>query len=166
MSHPTTWFEADRRRLVLEVEAVRRDYPNFTLLSRDSLLFWEGETADVPLGIEAQSLRFQVVYRVGFPITPIRVHPLNPDIPADMWGHQWHRWSDGSICIGNPNEWDLTYTASDVIAKVVDWYFNFVAYNEGLIAAMPDVGRAMIEPRPLKTAAEADLAEADSEPRS
>lgn len=145
MSTPALWFEADRRRLVAEVEGVRKDFPDFKLLLKDGLLTWEGETADIPPGIQFVPMRMRLIYPAGFPAAPIRVFPLQSEIPAEAWGHKWHRWEDGAVCIGHPEDWDMSYTASDVIGKVGDWYFNFVALLYELISEMPDVGRAVIE---------------------
>ncbi len=141
---PRAWFEADRRRIVNEYRLVRDAYPIFSLRLVDGRLVWEGETSDIPLGIEAEPLRFRVEYPSGFPVAAIRVRPLSPELPPEEWGHKWHRWEDGRICIVHPDRWDISYTARDVIEKVVDWYFNYLAFKHGLITEMPDVGRAVL----------------------
>lgn len=140
----STWFEADRRRVVQEYRLVRAAYPGFALKLAEGLLVWEGETSDTPPGLEAPPLRFRVEYPTGFPVAPIRVLPVSPELPHTEWGHRWHRWEDGRICIVKPTRWNLSYTACDVIDKVVDWYFNYLAYKHGLITEMPDVGRAVL----------------------
>lgn len=141
---PRAWFEADRSRLVSEYRLVRDAYPGFSLVLADGRLAWEGETADIPPGIEAEPLRFRVEYPSGFPVAAIRVRPISPELPLEEWGHKWHRWEDGRICIVHPDQWDVSYTARDVIEKVVDWYFNYLAFKYDLIAEMPDVGRAVL----------------------
>ena len=141
---PRTWFEADRGRLVKEYRLVRGAYPDFSLRPFDGRLAWEGETSDIPPGVEAEPLRFRVEYPFGFPVAAIRVMPISPEFPPEEWGHKWHRWEDGRICIVHPDRWDISYTARDVIEKVVDWYLNYLAFKHGLITEMPDVGRAML----------------------
>lgn len=143
---PRTWFEADRRRLVSEFRLVRGTHPAFPLGLADGQLAWECETSDVPDGVEAEPLRFRVEYPAGFPAAAIRVMPISPALPPENWGHKWHRWEDGRVCIVHLDRWDVSYTALDVIEKVSDWYFNYLALKHDLIKEMPDVGRAVITP--------------------
>ena len=35
-------------------------------------------------------------------------------------------------------------STSFTIEKVIDWYFNYLAFRHGLIGEMPDVGRAVL----------------------
>lgn len=142
--NPKSWYEADRARLVHESRLVRASYPDFELKLKDGRLVWQGSASDIPDGIEAPPLCFRVEYPTGYPVAAIRVMPLSPDLPPEEWGHEWHRWEDGRICIVKPEKWDISYTARDVIEKVTDWYFNYLAYKHGLIAQMPDAGRAVI----------------------
>jgi len=141
-----TWFEADKQRVVREVREVKEAYPRFILSIEDECLVWEGELPDVPPGVQAPPLRVRLIYPQGFPIAPIKVFPLSPDLPPELVGHAWHRWSDGSLCMGRPEEWDIRFTAREVIDKAADWYFNYQAMQYGLIDEMPDVGRAQIAP--------------------
>jgi len=143
---PRTWFEADRRRLVSEFRLVRGAHPTFPLRLADGQLAWECETSDIPEGVEAEPLRYRVEYPAGFPAAAIRVMPVSPALPPEDWGHEWHRWEDGRVCIVHPDRWNVSYTALDVIEKVSDWYFNYLALKHGLIEEMPDVGRAVITP--------------------
>ena len=117
-------------------------YPDFEMKIVNGLLVWEGQTTARPPSVEAPPLRFRVEYPTGFPVAAIKVFPISPDLPSDEWGHQWHRWEDGRVCIVKPNLWDISYTARDVIEKVADWYFNYLAYKNGLISQMPERGRA------------------------
>ena len=142
------WFAADRARLVLEYTRVHRDYPNFVLRVADDGLSWEGELADIPLGLRAEPLRVRLLYPKAYPIRPPRIVPLAPEIPSAQWGHEWHRWPSGAICIVEPRHWSLNYTAADALAKAADWYFNYLARIHGLIEVMPDVGRAAIRIEP------------------
>ena len=139
-----SWYEGDRRRLVDEYRLVCASYPTYELQLAEGRLAWEGETSDIPPGLEAPPLRFRVEYPTGFPVAAIRVQPLSPQLPPEEWGHKWHRWEDGRVCIVKPDRWDISYTARDVIEKVIDWYFNYLAYKHGLIDEMPDVGRAVL----------------------
>jgi len=139
---PKTWFESDRNRVIREYELVRLGYPDFELKFVEGLLVWEGQTTESPRSVNAPPLRFRVEYPNGFPVAAIRVSPISPAIPAGEWGHEWHRWEDGRICIVKPILWDISYTARDVIEKVTDWYFNYLAYKNGLISEMPNAGRA------------------------
>lgn len=141
---PKYWFNTDPIRLVREYELVHSAYPEFQLSMKDGLLVWEGQTSDTPPGVDSPPLFFRVEYPSGFPIAAIKVCPLSPQLPPEEWGHSWHRWPDGRVCIVKPRLWDISYSARDVIAKVGDWFFNYLAYKHKLIAKMPDVGRAVI----------------------
>lgn len=141
---PKSWFEADPNRVVHEYELVHDAYPGFELKFVEGLLAWEGEASDRPPSIDAPPLRFRVEYPAGFPVAALKVFPISPALPSDEWGHEWHRWKDGRVCIVKPNLWDISYTARDVIEKVFDWYFNYLAYKHGLIPKMPDAGRAKL----------------------
>lgn len=141
---PKYWFNADPLRLVREYELVHSAYPEFQLGMKDGLLMWEGQTSAIPPRVDSPPLIFRVEYPSGFPIAAIKVFPLSPALPPEEWGHDWHRWQDGRVCIVKPRLWDISYTARDVIAKVGDWYFNYLAYKHKLIAEMPNVGRAVI----------------------
>jgi hypothetical protein len=141
---PKTWFESDRNRVVREYRLVNSAYPDFELKFAEGSLVWEGQTTEYPASVDAPPLRFRVEYPNGFPVAAIRVFPISPALPPEEWGHEWHRWEDGRVCIVKPNVWDISYTARDVIEKVADWYFNYLAYKNGLIPKMPDVGRARI----------------------
>jgi len=48
------------------------------------------------------------------------------------------------VCYVKPSEWQLGTTADEIISKLEDWYFNYVAVKNGLIEEMPDVGRAVL----------------------
>lgn len=141
---PKSWFEGDRNRLVREYGLVHAVYSDFDLKFVGGLLSWEGWTTEHPPSVEAPPLHFRVEYPNGFPVAAIKVFPISPALPPDEWGHEWHRWEDGRVCIVKPNRWDISYTARDVIEKVADWYFNYLAYKHGLIAKMPDSGRAKL----------------------
>lgn len=141
---PKSWFEADRNRVVLEYGFVHSSYPDFELKLVEGLLAWEGQITEHPQSVEAPPLRFRVEYPSGFPVAAIRVFPISPELPSDEWGHEWHRWADGRVCIVKPSLWDISYTARDVIEKVADWYFNYLAYKNRLISKMPDTGRAQV----------------------
>ena len=150
-SRPQSWFEADHVRLVQEVRAVQTEYPNFTLSLSDGLLVWEGQvTTPWPDG-EGQNhpfpLRIRLIYPNGFPAAAIKVIPLSPDLSLHLWGHKWHRWDDGSLCLGHPNLWDISYTARDVIEKATEWWFNFLAFLFDHVDKMPDVGLAVMKAR-------------------
>jgi hypothetical protein len=138
---PRTWFEADPTRVVTEYRAIQAVYPSFELGIFDDCLVWEGEIADFPAHIEAPPLRILLTYPAGFPVAAIRVTPLSPDLRVEHWGHSWHRWPSGQLCIVEPKRWDIAYTALDVIEKAADWYYNYLAVQHGLAEAMPDVGR-------------------------
>ncbi len=127
-----------------EYKLVHASYPDFELKLVDGRLAWEGETSDVPARLTAPPLHFRAEYPSGFPVAAIRVLPLSPTFSPEEWGHTWHRWKDGRICIVKPSQWDVAYTACDVIEKVLDWYYNYLAYKHGLIIGMPNVGRALL----------------------
>ena len=127
-----------------EYRAVKAAYPDFVLQLVDGCLAWEGEVADIPAGIQAPPLRIRMVYPAGFPVAAIQVIPLSPELPPEHWGHAWHRWQDGRLCIVEPARWDVSYTACDVIEKAADWYYNYLAVQHGLAKAMPEVGRVAL----------------------
>jgi hypothetical protein len=140
------WYELDRGRLVLERMRVLRVYPQFTL-KRDKYgsLFWSGEV-DVAVGsLGIKRLELQINYPDSFPASYPEAYVISPELPPEEVGHKWHRWpADGTVCYVKPKDWQIGVTADEVIAKVVDWYFNYVAVKNGLIKDMPEVGRAVI----------------------
>src|SRR3712207_5742099 len=73
MMKPRSWFEAHRERLVSEYRLARGAHPAVELKLVESRIAWEGETSDIPPGVEAEPLRFRVEYPAGFPAAAIRV---------------------------------------------------------------------------------------------
>ncbi len=138
------WFEVDRPRVVLEHTRMCQAFPGFVLGLDDGRLAWEGEIDECPPGVEATPLRVRLVYPPAYPIRPPRIMPLGPALPEEHWGHEWHRHHDGGICIVEPARWEPAFTAVEALVKASDWYFNYLAHTHGLIAAMPDVGRAIL----------------------
>jgi hypothetical protein len=141
-----TWYEMDHSRLVVEFLRVLRRYPQCTLHRNEySRLYWTGEVRLWVGTIRPDPLAFRVEYPGAFPALFPDVHVIKPELPPEDVGHKWHRWPlDGTVCYVKPNEWQLGTTADEIIAKLEDWYFNYVAVKNGLIAAMPDVGRAVL----------------------
>ena|SRR5438874_10728700 len=137
-----TWYEIDKARLVLEFLRVKSQYKTFRLKRNDKELFWEGELIISVGGCDADPLQIQVIYREAFPSIRPTVIVLNPPLDPSEVGHDWHRWADGSVCYIRPNEWEISTTADEVIAKTADWYFNYVAVKRALIPSMPEIGRA------------------------
>lgn len=137
-----TWYELDKARLVLEFLRVKSRYRNFCLKRNGTELFWEGELIVNVGGYDADPLQIRLSYQDAFPAIRPTVVVLNPSLDPSEVGHDWHRWPDGSICYIRPNEWEVSTTADEVIAKTADWYFNYVALKRGLIPSMPDIGRA------------------------
>jgi hypothetical protein len=138
------WFELDHARVVREHESMRAAFPAFVFTMHEGELAWEGDLDDVPAGTNAPALHVRVVCPSAFPIRSPRVVPLSPELPDNAWGHEWHRWREGPICIVRPSQWEPTYTVAQAVEKAATWYFNYVALTHGLIDAMPDVGRATI----------------------
>jgi hypothetical protein len=141
-----TWYELFPERLVLEVRRVQKLNRNFKLRRAKTLLYWEGEVSDVPSGIVVAPLRFLLLYMSAYPATPPEVTVLSPNSSPNKLGHDWHRYNNGNVCYVRPTHWRVSTTADEVIEKVADWYFNYTAKKAGLVDAMPDVGRAVIEP--------------------
>ena len=98
-------------------------------------------------GVDAEPLHLRLEYLSAFPIKPPHVQIVAPSIDLTETGHTWHRWYDGRICYVRPVDWNISATGDQIIAKAMDWYFNYVAVKRGLISQMPDVGRAEINPR-------------------
>ncbi len=140
-----TWYELDKARLVLEYSRVKARFAAFQLKRRtDNQLFWEGAlNVSLPCG-HAESIELQLIYPEAFPAKPPSVGIVRPLLDPAEVGHQWHRWREGNICFVHPRDWNIASTADEVIEKVGDWYFNYVAFKRGLISAMPLVGRALI----------------------
>src|SRR5882672_8229611 len=141
-----TWYEMDHARVVLEDLRVLRRYPQCTLhRNKYSRLYWAGELHLVVGTITADPLVFLLQYPNTFPAVPPDVDVIKPELPPEDVGHKWHRWAiDGTVCYVKPSEWQLGTTADEIISKLEDWYFNYVAVKNGLIEEMPDVGRAVL----------------------
>jgi hypothetical protein len=93
--------------------------------------------------IRPETLVYRVEYPEDFPATYPAAYVVSPALPPEEVGHKWHRWPiGGAVCYVEPKDWQTGITADDVIAKLEDWYFNYVAVKSGLIATMPDLGRA------------------------
>lgn len=139
------WFDIDHARLVLEYRSVQEAFPGFVLRRCDEKLAWEGSLVVRLPGIETPPLQVRLLYPAAYPVRPPRIMPVNSDIPDERWGHEWHRWRDGAICIVEPAQWEIGDTAADALTKASYWYFNYLAVDHGLLPAMPDVGRANID---------------------
>jgi hypothetical protein len=139
-----TWYEAVPHRLILETIRVSTLKPSFTLRRRKGILYWVGKSFEIPQGTSASPLHFAVLYPEGFPAVPPSVEIISPELNSAEWGHDWHRWRDGDICYVRPSKWQTSTTADEIILKVKDWYFNYVAKKSGLASTMPDVGRVSL----------------------
>ena len=141
-----TWYELHRSRLVLEYRRVLRSHPH-CLLNRasDSTLYWTGESTIEVGQIKPPSMAFRVAYPEDFPATPPDAFIIRPHLPPEEVGHEWHRWPQrGNICFVKPKSWQIGTTADEIISKLEDWYFNYIAVKNGLIETMPDAGRATL----------------------
>jgi hypothetical protein len=88
---------------------------------------------------------FRVEYSEDFPATSPDAYIVKPDLPPGEVGHEWHRWPlKGNICFVRPKNWQIGTTADEIISKLGDWYFNYTAFKNGLIEAMPEVGRVAL----------------------
>jgi len=141
---PETWYELFPGRLVLETIRVKSFQEELVLEKSGDTLYWECEAKELPAGVEVPPLRFRVVYPEAFPAIPPQVEIISPEIDPTEWGHNWHRWPSGDICFVRPVRWQVSTTADEIIKKVEDWYFNFTAKKAGLVAEMPDIGRAEV----------------------
>lgn len=138
------WYEFDKSRVVLEYLEMKRKYPGFDICIYEDKLAWEGYVNLIPEGVVAVPLKVRLIYPDGYPIKPPNVYPIEPELPDDFWGHEWHRWQDGKLCYIQPKLWNMQYPAVDIVEKIEIWYFNFLAYEFKLIDKMPDVGIANI----------------------
>jgi hypothetical protein len=141
-----TWYESDPSRLVLEHLRVMRRYPRCSLnRASDSTLYWTGE-ATVKVGrITPDTMAFRVEYPESFPATYPDAFIVRPELPPGEVGHEWHRWPRrGNICFVKPKNWQIGTTADEIISKLEDWYFNYVAVKNGLVGVMPELGRAIL----------------------
>lgn len=90
-------------------------------------------------------MAFRVEYPEDFPATYPDAFIVSPELPSEEVGHAWHRWPRrGNICFVKPKNWQIGTTADEIISKLEDWYFNYIAVKNNLIAAMPDLGRASL----------------------
>jgi hypothetical protein len=145
-----TWYELFPHRLVLETIRVRSSDSSFLLKRLGGTLYWEGRALEIPEGAEAPPLHFLVVYPEAFPATPPGVEIISPELSSTEWGHEWHRWWNGNVCYVRPSRWQVSSSADEIIKKVGDWYFNYVAKKQGMITKMPDVGRAKLPVRKIE----------------
>jgi hypothetical protein len=137
------WYDLFPDRLALEFSRITEAEPDFTLRkTATGLLYWEGAVSDVPNGTNAPPLSFTLWYFASFPATAPAVFSVQ--IAESEVGHDWHRYLNGAICYVQLSKWQIGTTADEIIQKVRDWYFNYVAKKHGLIDAMPDIGRANI----------------------
>ncbi len=139
------WYDVWPGRFVLEYLRVKARYNAFQLVRADSVLQWHGEVCVFPPGVLADPLKVIIEYPEAFPASAPRVQVVSPKIDPTEIGHAWHRWPSGNICFIKPRYWQISTTTDEIIAKVEDWYFNYLAKKAGLIENMPDVGRANIE---------------------
>jgi hypothetical protein len=142
-----TWYEFDRARLVLEYFRVSTKYPQFVLARcSKGILSWRGELRLTVACLSPEPLELRVEYPQSFPAEPPKVHVIQPTLSQEEIGHDWHRWGAwGTICYVKPAEWQIGTTTDEIIAKSEDWYFNYVAFKNGLIDKMPDMGRAVLK---------------------
>lgn len=141
-----TWYELDRARLVLEFLQVSQKYPQF-VLKRGELdkLYWIGELSLTVGDLIPDPLELRLEYPSSFPAEYPNVYVVKPELPAEEVGHDWHRWGGlGTICYVKPKEWHLGTSADQIISKSADWYFNYVAFKNGLTDKMPEIGRAVL----------------------
>ncbi|MDW7669381.1 MAG: hypothetical protein SCJ93_11200 [Bacillota bacterium] len=138
------WYQLDKSRIVLEYLRVTKSYPDFKLIKIDKNIAWEGKVNDIPEGLTEPPLKIRLIYPDSYPAAPLKVQPIEPEFPDDLWGHDWHRWKEGYLCYIRPKSWEITYTAADVIDKIRIWYFNFLAYKSKMVEKMPDIGKAEI----------------------
>lgn len=138
------WYEVNAERLILEFIKVKAHYPSFRLVKTAGVLKWCGSVSEFPPNVRAQPLKIVIEYLSAFPALAPRVQLLNPEIGNHELGHTWHRWYNGDICFIRPRYWQISTTTDEIISKIEDWYFNYLATKSGLIPNMPDIGRASI----------------------
>ncbi len=136
------WYEVDKKRLVIEYERVKRKYPQFNLLYFENGLAWEGTIYLDSDDNEYVPLKIRIIYDVTYPVKAPKVFPIEPEIPEELWGHEWHKWKEGNICYINPKKWNINYYTVDIIEKIEMWYRNFLLLLFGKIKEMPDIGFA------------------------
>lgn len=110
---------------------------------------------EIPEGVNAPPLHFLIIYPEAFPAIPPEVEVVSPKLDPSEWGHEWHRWQNGDVCFVRPSKWQSSTTADEIVKKVFDWYFNYLAKKEGLIDKMPDVGRAALPAQRIKEGTDA-----------
>lgn len=143
---PIAWFDVSKKRLAYEVLELRRRHPQFTLYrSSENDIRAQGVISDIPPGIIAPPLCVEIICPAGYPAVAPKVRVISPDLSSAQSGHRFHLWSDRSICFVRPSDWDISYCLADVVDKLEDWYFNYVAVTSGLAREMGDVGRVSVE---------------------
>lgn len=95
-------------------------------------------------GVAADPLEIRLVYPEAYPVAVPKVEIISPALNDADVGHAWHRWVEGYVCYVRPVDWGVQTTAEEIIAKVADWYHNYVAVKRGLVEQMPDYGRVSV----------------------
>lgn len=138
------WFDMGRQRLAFEVHQLLLRFPDVDIELVDGELHVRGFIRCAPGGLEAEPLEFDLSCPQAFPAWAPKVKVVAPDLSQVAWGHKWHLLPEGRICFVRPSEWDIAFSLADVLDKVSDWYFNYLAVKHGLAAMMPDVGRVQL----------------------
>ncbi|HEY1297513.1 MAG TPA: hypothetical protein VGJ60_30905 [Chloroflexota bacterium] len=128
------WYETSdgRARLLLEKQIMAARFPDFQLslihspaLGPGSRLGWQG-TLTTPRG---NRYVVHVIYPEAFPDEPARVYPIQPSIKlVDKDGVRLvHQYSDGRMCLFDPNERTFTpsTSAATVTAVAAAWLFCY-----------------------------------------
>src|SRR5258706_9029514 len=144
------WYDLFPHRLVLERIRVEASEPSFVLKRLRGALYWEGRAIEIPEGTDAPPLHFLVEYPEAFPASLPWVEIISPELSPTEWGHEWHRWWNGNVCYVRPSKWQISTTADEIIRKVRDWYFNYVAKKNSLGVRMPVAARAPLPVRSIE----------------
>jgi hypothetical protein len=107
----SAWWEDDPGRLTGEKMEMAVFFPGFELRRDGDTLYWIGTLIS---DIGGCPYRVLVAYPDRFPYEAPKAFILEPEIP-----HSPHRWSDGSLCLFDPN--DRSVTSEITAAKILGW---------------------------------------------
>ena len=110
----------DRRRLTLEIEEMRRRFPQFRpLVLRDGRHGFEGTLRTKSWN----SYRVLGVYQSTYPYSAPKVYPISPRISTK------HQFDDGSMCFHLAHEWSPSYTMCVAIGWASHWLHAYESYK-------------------------------------
>lgn len=107
--------------LALQAFSLRQFLPGSTIRVGPQHLTWRGRVQPLP-----SAGTYSLELRAGRLSTPT-VRVLAPDLVPDGSGRLPHVYDDGSLCLGQPGEWNRSMFFVDTL---VPWAFEWLVYYE------------------------------------